>query len=228
MAGRHHPPPDGRILLATRNRGKAREIRDVLEPLGLRVVALDELDPEGRIPAPPEDAATFAENARRKAAYYARTTGCWALADDSGLEVDALGGAPGVRSARYAADANEGPGPGGDRASADAANNARLLRELSDVPDDRRAARFVCHLSLSDGRRVVCEADGAVDGRIARRPAGGNGFGYDPLFHLPELGRTAAELPPEQKNAVSHRGRAVRRFARRLRAMLAADKEPPP
>jgi len=206
-----------RIVLASRNPGKVREIRTILGEAGVEIVGLDDVDPAGAIPQPAEDAPTFAANARDKASAYAQATGCWALADDSGLEVDALGGAPGVRSARYAAD--DCP-PDADKKAVDAANNARLLRELADVDDERRTARFVCHLALSDGKQTLIEATGTVDGRIARRPAGSNGFGYDPLFHLPEQGCTAAELTARQKNRISHRGRAARQFARRLRELL--------
>ena len=206
-----------KILVASRNAGKVREIAAVLGPLGVELVALDEADPKGRIAEPPETGETFAANSRDKAEYYARATGLWALADDSGLEVEALSGAPGVRSARYAA--GECP-PGAGREEIDLANNAKLLRELADVPDERRAARFVCHLSLSDGRRILLEAGGALEGVIARQPSGANGFGYDPLFLVPALGRTTAQLPAEEKNAISHRGLASREFARRLARML--------
>ncbi len=131
--------------------------------------------------------------------------------------MDALAGAPGTRSARYAD--SEIP-PQATKAQADAANNARLLRELADVPDPQRTARFVCHLALSDGRRALLETCGTVAGRIARTPAGSNGFGYDPLFFLPQLGCTVAQLPAEEKNRISHRGRAVRQLAERLRELL--------
>ena len=211
------PQMPGRIVLATRNAGKAREIREVLRPLAVEVTTLAELDPKRRIGEPAETADTFAGNARRKARDYARATGGWALADDSGLVVDALDGAPGTRSARYAA---EQAGPHADRRRIDQANNARLLAELADVPDGLRAARFVCHLALSDGREILLEATGALEGRIARAPAGCNGFGYDPLFFIPSAGCTAAQLAPEEKNRLSHRGQAVREFARRLGGLL--------
>jgi XTP/dITP diphosphohydrolase len=205
-----------RILLATRNGGKVRELKAVLAGLEVDVVGLDELDPRGRIAEPVENGDTFADNARAKAAYYARTAGCWALADDSGLVVDALDGAPGVLSARYAAD--ECPG-GAGRGDIDRANNARLLRELSGLPDARRTARFVCHLALSDGRGTLLETTGAVEGRIGYQQRGRNGFGYDPLFVLPD-GRTTAELPEEAKNAISHRGQAARKLAAALKEAL--------
>ncbi len=206
-----------RIVLATRNAGKLREIAATLGALAVEVVGLDQVDPGHEIPEPAEDASSFAENARAKAAYYAGRTGCWALGDDSGLEVDALGGAPGVRSARYAAE--EVP-PGAGREELDAANNAKLLRELAGVPEERRTARFVCCLALSDGRRALLEAAGVIEGRIGRAPRGRNGFGYDPLFFVPRAGCTTAELPPQRKNEISHRGQATRELARRLRKML--------
>jgi len=206
--------PQRSIVLATRNPGKLREIRQVLSDLPVEVTSLAVHE---RIPQPAETGRTFAENARQKALYYARATGQWCLADDSGLVVDALDGAPGVRSARYAA---ERCPPNTSRETIDAANNAKLLEALKDVPDERRTARFVCHLALADPRRVLIETFGTVEGRIAREPRGHNGFGYDPLFFLPQKGCTVAELPPGQKNAISHRGQAVRHFASLLKSFL--------
>jgi len=160
-----------------------------------------------------QDADTFEGNARLKALHFARLTNLWALADDSGLEVDALDGAPGVCSARYA-------GVGATRAARDRANNERLLRELESVPDERRTARFVCAMCLAapDGR-ILAETRGTFEGAIARAPRGTNGFGYDPLLELPGEGRTSAELSPEEKNARSHRGEAARRMAAWLGGM---------
>jgi XTP/dITP diphosphohydrolase len=195
------------LVLASRNQGKIREIKQTLGRLNVRVVGLGEIDPDGAIPEPEETGATFAENARDKAHYYARATGHWALADDSGLVVDALNGAPGMHSARYAAD--QCP-PAAARPVIDQANNRKLLAELANVPDERRTARFVCHLALSDGREVLLEADGVVEGRIGHIPAGDNGFGYDPLFYIPQAGCTTAQLAADAKNAISHRGQAVR------------------
>jgi XTP/dITP diphosphohydrolase len=207
-------PPERCIILATRNPGKLREIACVLRDLPVRVAGLGEV---ADVPEPAEDGATFAANSQAKALYYARATGEWCLADDSGLEVDALGGAPGVRSARYAV----GDVPAGaDRNTIDAANNARLLAALEGVPDERRGARFVCHLALAGPERVLIETFDTVSGRIGRRPQGDNGFGYDPLFFVPELGCTTASLPPDEKNRISHRGKALRHFARLLRAFL--------
>lgn len=177
----------------------------MLSPLGFDVITLDDV---GEPPAEPmEDALTFAGNARIKALAYARATGIRCLAEDSGLEVDALGGAPGVHSARYS-------GAEGNRAERDAANNEKLLRELSGIPRTERTARFVCALCLADpDGTIVAETRGTYEGIIADAPRGSNGFGYDPLLWLPDAGRTSAELSPDEKNARSHRGAAVRQMA---------------
>ncbi len=206
-------PP--RLVLASRNPGKLREIRQVLEGLDVEVLGIDEV--AAQLPEPEETGQTFAANARDKARYYSRAIGCWCLADDSGLVVDALDGEPGVYSARYAADR---VGPQAGREVIDPANNRKLLEKLESVPDEQRTARFVCHLCLAEADEILLEANGTVEGRIARSPAGQNGFGYDPLFYLPEFGCTTAQLSPEDKNAISHRGRAVRQFAERLRELL--------
>ncbi len=210
-----------KILLAGRNPSKAREIAATMTPLGISVVSLDEIDPDGKILTPEETGDTCAENARAKANYYAAATGQPALADDSGLVVDALGGAPGVRSARFA---QENFPPHASRADIDKANNAKLLGELSGIDEEKRTARFVCCLALSDGQNIIAEASGVLEGVIARKPRGHNGFGYDPLFFIPEMGRTTAELSAEKKNEISHRGLAVRKFAAMLKEMLEKDK----
>lgn len=202
------------IVVATKNPGKLREIREVLAGLHVRIAGLEEF---GQIEEPEEHGATFAQNARDKAMYYARATGQWCLADDSGLEVDALGGEPGVHSARYAA--AEVP-PGASRHEIDAANNAKLLRELADIKDADRTARFVCHLALADGERVIVETFDTFEGVMLRAPRGANGFGYDPLFHVPDKGCSSAELPPAEKNLISHRGKALRHFANLLKAIV--------
>lgn len=198
-----------RILFATSNPHKVAEVRAMLAPLGIEIESLDSL---GSLPPEPEeDGETFAENARLKALAYAQATGLSALAEDSGLEVDALGGAPGVRSARYAS-------ASGPRAERDRANNAKLLREIASVEPEERQARFVCAMCLAapDGR-VLAETRGTYEGIITDRPRGTNGFGYDPLLYLPDLGKTSAELSPEEKNARSHRGKAARAMADALR-----------
>ena len=205
------------LVLATGNPGKLREIRQVLGDLPIRVVGLDAF---ASIEQPEETGATFAANARAKARYYARRTRLWALAEDSGLEVDALGGAPGVYSARYAA---ADCAPGAPREEIDKANNAKLLAELRDVPDGQRTARFVCHVAMADCERVLIETCGTVEGRITRAARGDSGFGYDPVFFVPAAGRTSAEMGAEEKNRISHRGLAVRRFAALLKDFLVRE-----
>lgn len=195
-----------RIVIATGNPHKVDEIRAVLAPLGFSVVSLGEL---GR-PAPPEPdepGATFEANARIKAQHYAAAVGETVLADDSGLEVDALQGAPGVHSAYWA-------GAEGSRAERDARNNAKLVQAIRGVPVDQRRARFVCTMCLcaADGT-VLVETRGEFEGVITDEPRGAHGFGYDPHLLLSERGVTSAELEPEEKNALSHRGRAVRQLA---------------
>ncbi|MCE5277629.1 MAG: RdgB/HAM1 family non-canonical purine NTP pyrophosphatase [Planctomycetaceae bacterium] len=202
-----------RIVAATRNGGKLREIKLALAAAPVEILSL-EAWPD--LSEPVEDAPTFAENAALKARYYAAATGQWCLADDSGLVVDALDGRPGVHSARYAA----GDCPAGSaREAIDRANNARLLAELETVDDARRTARFVCSLALADGDRIVLTAQGSVEGIIIRQRRGENGFGYDPIFLVPELGRTVAELDGQTKNQISHRGKALKQLAQMLEQM---------
>ena len=197
------------ILIASGNPHKLEEIEAVLGPCGIAIEGLDAL--ESIPPEPIEDAATFEGNARLKAIGYAKATGRTCLADDSGLEVDALGGAPGVYSARFA-------GVDGTRAERDAANNALLVDRLKDVPSADRAARFVCAMCVATpGGEIVVEARGEFSGVIVDEPRGSNGFGYDPYLWLPSEGRTSAELSPEEKNARSHRGAAARLIAEGLR-----------
>ena len=202
--------PQRTIVVATRNPGKIREISAVLTQANVQLVGLDQF---GSIEEPAETGETFAENARDKALYYAHATGQWALADDSGLAVDAIDGAPGVHSARYAADQCQ---PGADREIIDPANNAKLLAALADVPDELRTARFVCHLALADPNRVLIESFDTIEGRIGREENGDNGFGYDPLFFVDQFGCTTAELSASKKNQISHRGKALRKFAELL------------
>jgi len=180
-----------RLLLATRNAGKLRELRARVH--GLDVLSLDDVPP---MPEVEETEDTLDGNARLKAVAAARATSLWTVADDSGLFVDALGGAPGVRSARYA------PGSDADRVQA-------LLRAMDRVADGDRGARFRCVLALASPAGEVRFARGECLGRILRVPRGGGGFGYDPVFLVPELGRTMAELSLEEKGRVSHRSRAL-------------------
>jgi XTP/dITP diphosphohydrolase len=194
-----------RIVLATRNRGKLREVVTVLAGIPAELVTLDDY---AGLPDAVEDADTFAENAAKKALHYAGLTRQWALADDSGLEVDALDGAPGVRSARYA-------GKQGD----DSANNAKLIANLRGVPAEQRTARFRCCVALADEGAVLATAAGVFEGLIVDEPRGHNGFGYDPHFFVPAYGMTAAQMPPELKNAVSHRARALMALRTQLAAL---------
>jgi len=200
-----------RILVATGNTKKVDEIRGALAPLGIAVLSLADAGFAG-IPEPDETERTFAGNARLKALAYAAATGQVVLADDSGLEVDALGGEPGVDSAIWA-------GTAGDRTARDARNNAKLVAALRGVPAAARTARFVCTMCVAgpDGA-VICESRGSVEGEIVDDARGANGFGYDPHFLVRALGRTTAELSPEEKNAISHRGQASREIARLLAA----------
>jgi len=200
------------VLLATGNPHKLVEVRAILEPIGWRVLGLDDLSGP-KPPEPIEDADTFQGNARIKAVAYAAATGRYALADDSGIEVDALGGEPGVRSARYA-------GVEGTRDVRDAANNGLLIERIRDVPEDQRQARFVCSMCLAapDGS-VLAESRGTFEGVIVEEARGGGGFGYDPHLWLPDEGRTSAELTSEEKNARSHRGEATRAIAAKMRQL---------
>lgn len=183
------------LVIATFNRHKLDEIRGILPPLRLRLRAL--ADFPGAVPAE-EDGLTLEENASKKALAAARYTGLWALADDTGLEVDALGGAPGVRSARFA----------GEKAGA-AENNALLLARLAGVPPEARTARFACAVALASPSGEVRLARGTLEGRIAAAPSGAGGFGYDPLFEVGSGPGTLAALTPEEKNSLSHRARAL-------------------
>jgi XTP/dITP diphosphohydrolase len=194
-----------RLLLATNNRNKVREMRELLADVpGVEVLSAADF-PE--VEEPEETGETFAANARLKAAHYAGATGLLALADDSGLMVDALGGRPGVQSSRYGRD--------------DADRIARLLRELEGAPAGPRTARFMCAMALARPGGIVAVTSGTLEGEIAAPPRGSFGFGYDPVFQVPGRGMRLAEIPPEEKNAISHRGNALREMMPILRAELA-------
>jgi XTP/dITP diphosphohydrolase len=197
--------------MATRNPGKIRELKALLAGSGVSLLSLADFP---LLPEIPEEGATFAENAAAKAIGVARLTGHAALADDSGLMVDALQGAPGVFSARFAQD-RTAPGP-----PTDADNWGKLLDELQKIPWGERSARFVCELALAtpDGR--VRRARGECKGVIALEPRGETGFGYDPVFWVPEYAATMAQLGPEIKNKISHRARALAAFKKLLRSWL--------
>lgn len=184
-----------RLLIATHNRGKLIEYQAMLTDLPFELVTLDDIGIGDDVE---ETGATFAENARLKATEYARRSGLLTLADDSGLEVDALGGAPGVYSKRYA-------GAG----KSDEARNTFLLDKLRDVPAGKRAARFRCVIVVASPDGKLWETDGTCEGEIAFEPRGAHGFGYDPVFQVAERGMRMAELPTEEKNKISHRARAA-------------------
>lgn len=187
-----------RLLIATTNPDKESEIRHSLSGVPVMLVTLD-LWPD--VTAPEETGRTFEENARAKALYYAAATGELTVAEDSGLEIDALGGAPGVESARYGGADTSYP-----------QKFERIYRELRQAGGTDSTARFVCALALARGDDVVFETRGIVEGRIAPAPRGNGGFGYDPIFFYPPYGCTLGEATPEQKSAVSHRGQAFRRL----------------
>ena len=194
-----------RLLVATTNVGKAREIHAELLTAGVTGLELLTLRDFSGIPDVVEDQPTFGGNAMKKARHYAAHCNVLSLADDSGLCVDALNGAPGIHSARYAGEPCD-----------DAANNRKLLDALKVVPGEKRTAHFVCALALALPDQPLVVLSDYVAGGIAYQPRGENGFGYDPLFVLPERGVTTAELSMEEKSRVSHRGKAVRRLAQWL------------
>ncbi len=201
-----------RILVATTNQGKIAELKAML---GGNVQWLSLADVQD-IPEVVEDGATFAANARKKALGYAKAAGLWTIADDSGLVVDALDGAPGVISARFS-----GEKPAGDeRTLIDHRNIAKVLELLQGVPENKKTARFVCRLCLASPEQVLIETEGTLEGLIAKEEIGDGGFGYDPIFFVPTLNKTVAQLAAKEKNAISHRGNAIRRFIPLLEELL--------
>lgn len=204
-----------KILVATTNPGKFAEISAMLDA-DVQWLSLKDF-PD--IPEIREDGATFAENARKKAAGYAKATGLWTLADDSGLVIDALSGAPGVKSARFSGSRRPWPLPRDTiddrRATSDEIdhrNIAKVLGLLKGVPKEKRTAKFICCLCLASPERILIETEGILEGLINDKEIGENGFGYDPIFFLPALDKTVAQLTREEKNAISHRGNAIRKL----------------
>lgn len=187
-----------RLLVATTNPNKIEEIRHVLAGAGVDLITLEHWP---GLTAPDETGRTFDENARAKATYYAQATGELTVAEDSGLEIDALRGIPGVESARYAGEHTSYP-----------EKFARLYAALDQTGGRQSPARFVCALALASPGRIIFEARGVVEGRVAATPSGSGGFGYDPFFFYPPYGRTLGEVTPEEKIAVSHRGQAFRKL----------------
>ena len=191
-----------KVVIASSNPGKIAELKAMLdfdvEWLGLANFSnINEIE---------EDGETFAENARKKAVGYAKATGLWTIADDSGLVIDALGGAPGVKSSRFSGAKDK------DRKLLDHKNMTKVLELLEGVSAEKRIARFVCHLCLASPQKILIETEGTLEGVIAEKEKGKNGFGYDPIFFVPKLNKTVAQLTREEKNAISHRGNAIQKL----------------
>lgn len=200
------------LVLGTRNKKKRQELEELLVGHGLVLHTLDDYPNSLEID---EDGETFAANARKKASVQARHLGRWVLGEDSGLAVDALGGAPGVYSARYSASESSGVG------ATDASNNAKLLAQLAGVPLEKRTAHYVCHAALADPSGVIRAAsEGTCNGRILLRPAGEGGFGYDPLFEVVEYHLTFGQLGGAVKAVLSHRSRAMRQIALQIASFI--------
>ena len=199
-----------KILVATTNPGKITELRAMLEG---DIEWLSLADCDGIVEVE-EDGVTFAENARKKALGYAKATGLWTIADDSGLVVDALDGDPGIKSARFSGAKDK------DRTLLDHKNMAKVLELLKGVPREKRTAKFICHLCLASPDEILIETEGTLEGFINDKPVGENGFGYDPIFFVPHLNKTVAQLTREEKNAISHRGNAIRKLKPLLNKLL--------
>jgi XTP/dITP diphosphohydrolase len=207
-----------KILVATTNPGKVAELQAMLD-LDVNWLTLADFP---NIPEVKEDGTTFIENARKKAAGYAIATGLWTIADDSGLAIDVLDGAPGIESARFSGEKDE------DRTLIDHKNIAKVLKLLKDVPTEKRTARFVCSLCFAcpepvEGAshdQILIETQGTLEGLITDKEIGQNGFGYDPVFFIPHLKKTVAQLTREEKNAISHRGNAIRKLKPLLEKLL--------
>jgi len=191
-----------KILVASTNPGKIAELKAMLDA-DIQWLRLSDFSDIEEIE---EDGVTFVENARKKAIGYARATGLWTIADDSGLVIDALDGAPGVKSARFSGDKET------NRKLLDHKNMARVLKLMEGVPKEKRTARFVCHLCLASPEKILIETEGTLEGLVAEGQIGENGFGYDPIFLVPNLNKTVAQLTREEKNAISHRGNAIRKL----------------
>lgn len=204
-----------KILVATTNQGKMAELIEMLGDIGgdVRWLSLSDLPEVDEVV---EDGETFAQNACKKALGYAKATGCWTIADDSGLVVDALDGAPGVISARFSGP----PDKGQERTLIDHRNIAKVLSLMKDVPAEKRTARFVCSLAMASPQEILIQTEGIFEGAIAREETGENGFGYDPIFFVPSQNKTAAQLTAREKNAISHRGNALNKLKPLLAALV--------
>ncbi len=198
------------LLIGTTNLGKGRELAELLQPYGFRIRTLQDVDDSIDVV---EDGDTFAANAQKKACELALHLNCWVLADDSGLEVNALSGAPGIYSARFA----------GENAS-DEQNNEKLLCDLSEISWEKRGANYYCHVAVADPTGVIrAESSGICRGRIRTEPSGSNGFGYDPLFEVLEYHQTFGQLGPKVKSSLSHRARAMRAIVPQLAKLVAGS-----
>ncbi|MDD5134991.1 MAG: RdgB/HAM1 family non-canonical purine NTP pyrophosphatase, partial [Phycisphaerae bacterium] len=213
-----------KILVATTNPGKLKELSEIKgsDPFICQWLSLADFPDIKEVQ---EDGKTFADNARKKALGYAEQTGFWTIADDSGLMVDALDGAPGVKSARFSCLAPtpvvgvagprqlwSGPSPANNRTLLDHKNMQKVLDLLKNVPPEKRTARFVCSLCLASPDKILLETEGKLEGIITDKPAGTDGFGYDPIFFVPSLNKTVAQIKLDDKNKISHRGRAVKKL----------------
>lgn len=194
-----------KIVIATKNKGKVNDFKAIFQPLGYEVVSMFDVAPNMEIE---ETGCTFEENAVLKAEALAKSLNMMVIADDSGLEIDALGGEPGVYSARYAGDHD------------DEANIEKVLKKMEHVPNDKRTARFVCVLAIASPNFKTYTVKGTCEGLITKEKRGTNGFGYDPIFYVPNLGRTMAELSAEEKGTISHRGNAIRQLKDKLPQLL--------
>ncbi|MGV3488377.1 MAG: XTP/dITP diphosphatase [Tuberibacillus sp.] len=195
-----------KVLIASKNEGKVKEFKRLLSPLGLEVASLNDYSES---PDVEETGTTFQENARLKAEAISEKYECMAISDDSGLVIDALGGAPGVYSARYAGEEKD-----------DQKNIEKVLSELDGVPMEKRTAHFVCVLAVSRPGEPTFFVEGECHGLIATAPSGDGGFGYDPIFYVPEIGKTFAELTSDAKNRISHRARALKKLESRLAQLV--------
>ncbi|MDD5459781.1 MAG: XTP/dITP diphosphatase [Phycisphaerae bacterium] len=204
------------ILIATTNPGKRAELAEMLD-FDIRWLTLADIENFTEIE---EDGQTFAENARKKAAQYASQTGHWTIADDSGLSIDALDGQPGIHSARFSGT----PQPHTNRSLIDHKNIEKVLQLMQNIEREKRTARFVCALCLASPQEVLAQTQGTLEGLITEKELGSGGFGYDPIFLIPHLNKTVAQLSPAEKNAISHRGNAIRKL-KPLLAMLVGSSE---
>jgi len=204
-----------KILVATTNPGKIAELSAMLDT-DVQWVNLSDFKSIGEIK---EDGQSFAENARKKAIGYAKETGFWTITDDSGLVIDAIGGQPGVKSARFSGAKDK------ERTLIDHKNIAKVLKLLEGVPKEKRTAKFVCCLCLAGAGKVLIETQGSLEGLIIDRETGTNGFGYDPIFFVPKLNKTVAQMDADEKNAISHRGNAIRKLRPLLNELLQSIKK---